>query len=361
MKRTFALLVVLVSIVATAPAQATDVPATIRVSLETARGFPAKGFPNGRLIVRTARFEAGADERRIITGRLTGLNREYVARLQQVMMLCDRVGTPASPSRVLSTKNHPGPAASRGSGEVSIDVRYLFVAHAPGSFRCELWARGTGDRMVAVPARTYIEMSAGNQSLAQQWSGPPCDSNGAPAPVHPVWWSACRYVVPGAQGGFRQTEADIVNDLLLASRDAKAVEVFGDVQLTSCYQRTGQCIPQASRYGGRAPYSKAVVATRLEVYQLDHLGGICSKTFDPPRGKTKVTIPARTHHLKVHHRLVHRLDPACGRRLVARVIVTALDGDPVKIDELINYDQNIKTADGLSGRAYSNGILRNIF
>lgn len=352
------------------PARADRAPAAPRRTgfvLKRPHAFPRSRFPSGRKVLETRAFALTVGERRLVHGRLMARSTVAKVQEQQLGLLCKLADAPDAARMVLTSRNHPGPSSAGGAGLVALDARYLFVAPATGSYRCSLWARGSGERIVALPRQTFMSISRTDEPLAQQWSGAPCASKGGRSdqPDQPLRAeSACRYLVPGGRGGFAATGTALTSDRFVADPAARSIEVFGDLQLTTCYRRTKSCAKEASRFGGRSPHSRAVVATRLEAIQLDVAGAACARSTSPAGSSRKTIITSRAHHQKISHRLVHRVStaPGCTRRFLIRVVARAVSGDPVKITEIVDDKQRRDGfLDGLPGVAMSNAIARNLF
>lgn len=361
MKRCSGFVVLLVVIGGVIPASAAPhpTPRRARFVLKTAHAFPRSRFPNGRKVLVTRPFALALGERRLVRGRLVARSAGAGPQEQQLGVACVEMGAPDPARRVLTSRNNPGTGSS--SGVLALDANYLFVAPRAGTYRCGLWARGSGERLIALPRLTALSISRADERLAQQWSGGPCGSRGGRSDRPILPGSACRYLVPGARGGFAAKGQALASDRFVADPAARFVEVFADLQLTTCYQRTRSCAKEVSRFGGRSPHSRAVVTTRLDVRQLDAAGNACARTVVPAR---TTAIRARAHHQKISHRVVHRVAtaPGCTRRFLVRVLVRAVSGDPVKITEVVGDGQRRDGAlDGLPGAAMSNAIARNRF
>jgi hypothetical protein len=266
-------------------------------------------------------------ETRFLYGRLRARNFGARPVLQQVGVQCDRGNWFAT------IENNRG-ARRRyraGAGVLTLGVRGIFTAPNDGTYRCRLWARSSGERVHALPGETFLEMGrrdAPGASMAMQAA---CSRDGTRS------LARCVYLVPASAeaGGFPERAA--VLDLPLdTSGGTRTITAIADLQLTSCYRGTRSFPLRVGRFGG-GEGSVAVVESRIDVVQYDLLGraGTCTPRFNSDRDRrVRATIPHDTHHHKVHLRASFVPDEGvlCASRLLARVIVRAVAGDPIRVD-----------------------------
>jgi hypothetical protein len=343
------------------------VPGRARFVLRSQRSFARNLYPLGRVVLETRAFPMHIGDRRLVEGRLTARNIAKRPEEQQIQIGCAPVGAPPE-TMVYTSRNHIGPSSLRGTGKLSIDATYLYVAAQEGLHRCTLLARSSGNHLTALPYETSMSVSRSEEVQAEQWSLNTCGSRGGyvtPDEVPVRVSSGCAYLVPGGRGGFPETATPLRSDRFIAASGAQGIEVIGGLQVTTCYVGTGSCVPEVSRFGGPNPRSNAIVETRLDVVQLDALGAPCATSSSHPEteaSRTVITAPA--HHQKITHRVMHRISTAagCTRRFLLRMSVRAAEGNPLKITEVVSLSpERLTVPDGLPGRTMSNMIVRHLF
>jgi hypothetical protein len=316
----------------------------------------AHRFPGGRLMLKFT-LDLAARESRLVTARLRARNASVEHANQQVGIKCDygdRVdGTRTAKNNLGRLHRYP-----EGLGVMTVVVRYLVATDLPATVTCGLWAQSSGKSMVALAKGTFLTITRQAQ-VARQWTQGRCDSTGRRG--------RCVYLVPpGARQKTYRDRAYVLSSTALADPRAKAMEILADVELSTCYKRTGSCTPRVSKYGGDGG-STGVVETRLEVTPIDYAGVACGPvTFDPAPRKGNGTHRAfrrfaiwhRVHHYKTSHRLVARLPATCGAGGVSvRVYVRSLRGDPIKVEGSLTYDAGHGKKET---RSYTSAIARSL-
>lgn len=356
----------LVSAVGLVAALAAALPAaaasaeTARAYLKNNRALDRSVYAHGRELVRLSPVVLASGESRLLTGQLQARSSSSRNVEQQAGISCD--GTTGGTVRTSRNNEGRDKRYSTGAGVLSISVRYLFTAPDAGTYTCRLWGLASNDSLTALGGkRTWLEISTTGERRAIQWTQGPCDSRGRVSKTSDdLSDSECVYVVPARarQRGTRYPDRAyaLVDSNARADLLARAIDVIGDVELTTCYSGTGSCLANVARYGTwRAP---TVVETRLEVFQLDPLGHSCGAvTYSGSRKFMRTNIGPDAHHFKVHHRVSHAVSviPPCTGRALVRLAVRVISGSPVKIDG------STTVRNGRSALALSNGIARNLY
>lgn len=324
---------------------------SIRRVLGTAMRLDATRWPDGRRLLDLPRTYLRAGENRLIIGRLTARNASISVVGQLVGVGCGgrRGGT------VVTTRNNEGRTKGYpgGRGILAIKVRYLMVADRDGWYTCSLWGAALHRRgaLVALPGSTSVEMKTTSDPTAEQFFEDKCSANGTE--------DSCTYLVPatvrqsgqrrpntarvfdfGYNGHLEKTVADAWRATLEADpararaaaergvRRPRFVQLVADLQVTTCYQRTGSCIDAVDRYGYAG---RSVVESVAEIAQFPILGTCPARVAGYP---VRTIVTDAAHHQKVH--LVVRLrpsdHPSCSWVFSIRLTVRVVSGNPVKIE-----------------------------
>jgi hypothetical protein len=252
-------------------------------------------------------------------GREAAGSSTTAALLQATLVAC------GNDSGALTTRNHLG---SSRDGTVVTWTRYLFVASSTGQSTCSLFGR----------AATFGSPPSANQPLA------PLGTSLTEA--DDVKTGAAAWTQPSAvqfgQGTTAGPEAAVLARTWDADANSSAVDVIGDVELTTCNQVSSSCTLMGTDSGDVAGGS--LVQTSLQVVQRATNGGSCRTTVWPSGPPMQTFISNAVHHMKIYHGGVIALDPSCSRTLDIAVRVRLLSGNFVAVEP---------------GR-YTNGIAMNV-
>ncbi|MET1080705.1 MAG: hypothetical protein ABWY06_22065 [Pseudomonas sp.] len=262
-----------------------------------------------------------------------------------ILMLALKVecSLPASnPSGSLWTsRNHEGNDFHQASnGELALIVRYLFKAPTTGTYTCKFLARSA--RGTGATASDKLTLRAANTSLntvnalegSDAWgSSADKDSNFVPGTsITNIHFG------PGLPAG---TSGYVLrSNRWRGAANAASVVAMGDIEVTSCYAKTGSCDayaqgPGPDRYG-------TLLDSRLVLLQMpDATASLPCATHYGDYVRT--AIRADAHHQKIYHTLAAvPFSPACGtsRHFISTVEVSWISGDPIKL-EAPNYSTNI--------------------
>jgi hypothetical protein len=243
-----------------------------------------------------------------------------------------------------STGKQSGVAASAGTNHEGADGPYappghlvlypslLFTAPSAGTYHCQLIAdTGTfgdppipGYLVTALPADlsgyggTWLKVSSSDETGAQWWQNPPCDTNGTE--------ETCNYLGVGQELQIFQNDGS-PPQMWQAAPSATAASVNATVEVTVCYHQTTSCLD--NHEGGTGG---STVLTYLELDQLDPGGAICQVTRTPDE---TIPLDARGHHHSLSYQLTNvPISATCGgsRLFTMYVYIKDVAGNPIKID-----------------------------
>lgn len=324
--------------------------ATVRAVLSKDVAFGEKAWPNGRSLLTLPNLVVRPGEAWIVRGVLVARSAVARATGQQAGIACDGFGGGEQVGGSIRTiENHRGRTflydAGRGLLRLevvkvveSLDTDHLSNWPPASIAECSLWAQALGEGLVAVAGKTFMEATPAPAHVAAQWGDANrCSSHGSE--------STCAYAIPRAVSQTGRRYPATVTTLLRDSEPtgSPAARVVADptagriafeagLEVTTCYRNTASCRNEVDRYGR---YRDAVVETKVVVQAATNepCGTIQSRAK-----RTRVFDAA--HHAKIVH--VFEVDPQdlCGPQLSAWLVVTAISGNPIKLEPGPESDDN---------------------
>jgi PASTA domain len=172
---------------------------------------------------------------------------------------------------------------------------------------------------------TFLDVDNFTADPPGEWEGPFCPSNDSQPPP----WPTCLYF---GGGQFAPTNSRILFDDGPTSTWT-AVDVAGQLQVTSCFYGTHSCRPDyyGDSWFGSPADDDAVFRTHMELIQQDAAGNPCAVTRS-----AELTLDATNdiHHLLVNYQIPAPVFTTCGgsRTFKVRLLLDWVSGNPLKID-----------------------------
>jgi hypothetical protein len=317
------------------------------------------GGPDPILAQTSVALQAG--EKRRVFGRVeitSTVNSDVYVETYTVCVAPD--GTESQ--RGGAAQNHEGMNTSVRpgypmQGHLVLYPSLLFTAPMAGTYVCQLRGNSGGDPLTAVARSfqgsdtTWLRVSAANDVGAAWWQGDNCDEWGdTDGTVHAAGSppSYCMYL----QGATHQQQVYVFDNngsppqqVWAAANDAAFVDASANLMVTTCYSGTNSCTN-----GNKSGDDGTVVASHLELIQLNAAGETCNVTQSPDQVST---VGTRAHHYMIYYKLLTvPVYPRCGSGDLTssrvsklgvrppfapylfklRISVKYMSGSPVKID-----------------------------
>jgi hypothetical protein len=203
---------------------------------------------------------------------------------------------------------------------VAVTSSLLLTAPTTGTYHCRLMAYNgsTNTAFTALPGSTWLQMSDADETGAQSWTNPPCDSPGT--------LPTCLYLGPGQarSSAFLLDDDGTPRRVWTAAANATAAAATANVELTTC-GHTASC------GGRRGDASGSTIDSHLEAVQLNSAGQPCRTTSTAELTNFIGNTP---HHYNIQYQLANiPIESSCGTRdFILRVAVQWRSGNVVKID-----------------------------
>ncbi|MEU5410818.1 hypothetical protein [Streptomyces clavifer] len=313
------------ALVALAPSAArADSGSVTRVHLTGDVRIP--GGTTVELLRRTLVLTAG--EKRHLAARLeTTSSTTGTVGLTNRITCTDSTGAPASVVAA-AARNHEGYDTETYAkpGHLPVIADLLLTAPATGTYSCVLYGSAYSTlsgsyHLTAVAGTTWLDISDSDQTGAQWWQNPACESADTAG--------LCTYVGDGAADAWIFYDDGTPPIKWKADPSAVTVTAQANLELTTCYKGTASCADTREEY---ARGKNAVADIRFEFIQLDSTGHAC-RTHSTASRKT---ITDEGHHFITRHRLPNiPVEAACGTRtFLMRIYVKHVSGQTLKVDGL---------------------------